>query len=707
MKKLLIPLLLVVLCAGYYGVWRVTASNEKALLAASIETSNRTNPYVSLAYEELKVGGFPFHYQVDILRPQMTIKAGSYLKEKLPPDTEGDQKPWPEDEWVSTLQLGDRIRAQSNILQSTFTLTLHGDITSTDTVGTYTATSLGTLNPESRLTTRLNKPLLLSLLGGSATPEAFLAAIVHDIELHLLDVKWTDQRSHETLSRVPELRFMLRPENAAQSVRLEVGITDAEHTASMDKRLAENPYIPLLLSRYGYGESARFSEQGKSSLQLALTAPATTENTSASFALDTLDYHDDLVTFKASGTGSIESFENAALKSLAVKLTASSAASEKGYLAQQRNFEAVLEHLAHDSSLEASDPQVVALVRAIEQSPDKGAFMTPKFHEMGEITADVDLLYTSNETGSTRTLTLTNVSLKAAPYSLGVKGEVKTEGMPIPSGSVAITLSQYPALLTDLGAYAMNLTSLLNRYDPDTFYFQVTDEFTAAVKSFLEAISDTPDKTGDTLTITVASKPASLLPDVGTLTGQDAAQLFADRIMPFFAPPPLAPGNYTCNCTRATIPCFTKDITRTDAAIEKTYEQGTQHTDVPLEKVLALYGPRRTGLEATGWECRLQRKAEPQQQPAAIDTPSPAMPASTPEEYEALFKATLPLAEQGNVDAQYELGILYVKGLGTQKDANKGLYWLDKAAKAGSQKAVEAVAKMGAEPIPGQDPSAH
>jgi uncharacterized protein len=51
------------------------------------------------------------------------------------------------------------------------------------------------------------------------------------------------------------------------------------------------------------------------------------------------------------------------------------------------------------------------------------------------------------------------------------------------------------------------------------------------------------------------------------------------------------------------------------------------------------------------------------------------------------FKEFKPLAEQGNVDAQFELGFAYYSGKGVLKDYAKGLKWSQMAAKQGNRKA--------------------
>lgn len=51
------------------------------------------------------------------------------------------------------------------------------------------------------------------------------------------------------------------------------------------------------------------------------------------------------------------------------------------------------------------------------------------------------------------------------------------------------------------------------------------------------------------------------------------------------------------------------------------------------------------------------------------------------------FKEFKPLAEQGNVDAQFEVGFAYYYGQGVLKDYAKGLKWSQMAAKQGNRKA--------------------
>lgn len=52
-------------------------------------------------------------------------------------------------------------------------------------------------------------------------------------------------------------------------------------------------------------------------------------------------------------------------------------------------------------------------------------------------------------------------------------------------------------------------------------------------------------------------------------------------------------------------------------------------------------------------------------------------------DYETAFNLWVPLAENGDADAQNYLGIIYSLGLGQRRDYKKSLEWYERAAKAG------------------------
>ncbi|HHF0415088.1 TPA: tetratricopeptide repeat protein [Haemophilus influenzae] len=53
-------------------------------------------------------------------------------------------------------------------------------------------------------------------------------------------------------------------------------------------------------------------------------------------------------------------------------------------------------------------------------------------------------------------------------------------------------------------------------------------------------------------------------------------------------------------------------------------------------------------------------------------------------DYQTAFKLWLPLAEQGNADAQFNLGLMYYNGRGVKQDDFEAVKWYRKAAEQGN-----------------------
>ena len=61
--------------------------------------------------------------------------------------------------------------------------------------------------------------------------------------------------------------------------------------------------------------------------------------------------------------------------------------------------------------------------------------------------------------------------------------------------------------------------------------------------------------------------------------------------------------------------------------------------------------------------------------------------ATTRGDYQTAFKLWLPLAEQGNVNAQFNLGVMYANGRGVKQDDFEAVKWFRKAEEQGDAKA--------------------
>lgn len=61
------------------------------------------------------------------------------------------------------------------------------------------------------------------------------------------------------------------------------------------------------------------------------------------------------------------------------------------------------------------------------------------------------------------------------------------------------------------------------------------------------------------------------------------------------------------------------------------------------------------------------------------------------QKYSQAFADLLPIARQGDAEAQYAVGYMYYTGKGTTKDFDLALYWFERSAKQQNEKAVKAL----------------
>ncbi|HHY1074096.1 TPA: tetratricopeptide repeat protein, partial [Haemophilus influenzae] len=85
----------------------------------------------------------------------------------------------------------------------------------------------------------------------------------------------------------------------------------------------------------------------------------------------------------------------------------------------------------------------------------------------------------------------------------------------------------------------------------------------------------------------------------------------------------------------------------------------------------ALFGASVFSFQSTAWADTLEQQFQQ------------GLTAYEQSNYQTAFKLWLPLAEQGNAKAQYNLGVMYGNGRGVKQDYFKAVNWYRKAAEQG------------------------
>ena len=63
-------------------------------------------------------------------------------------------------------------------------------------------------------------------------------------------------------------------------------------------------------------------------------------------------------------------------------------------------------------------------------------------------------------------------------------------------------------------------------------------------------------------------------------------------------------------------------------------------------------------------------------------------------DYARAYDIWLPLAEQGHVEAQFNLSALYISGRGVEQNQERAAYWVEQAAEQGHEQAQEILQRL-------------
>ena len=85
----------------------------------------------------------------------------------------------------------------------------------------------------------------------------------------------------------------------------------------------------------------------------------------------------------------------------------------------------------------------------------------------------------------------------------------------------------------------------------------------------------------------------------------------------------------------------------------------------------ALFGASIFSFQSTAWADTLEQQFQQGSE------------ATTRGDYQTTFKFLLPLAEQGNAEAQLMLGVMYARGIGVKQDDFEAVKWYRQAAEQG------------------------
>lgn len=721
MRKLFVFLLVLLILGGasYTGFWFYTANYAKSIIQKQFELDAET----ITSYESIEVTGFPLNYQFEIKNIDFTLTSEMLdrMKDEQDEEVNHDMK-----EWSIHSRLEGSMVINGDFMLKEFDIKYLGDYDISITVDDLTREFTSTHNQsDSTFYLELVKPVFL--INGIYTDITSIEEHVQTIEQSFYDMKLMPKGSQDTIFQLEKSYVKLKQND--RDLEAMISLENGEFLSNANEVFheiltafsPEKEKLPLLLTERGKinGKFELVFDQPDGAgaiLDKKLDVGLTKLN------IKHLNYSDDLFLFESNCLIAAEVEQpNARPSNVKLSLYTKFNVSEELYK---------LGNSALNRSLESSPIAMMAIQSAPLDTGGMEAItegkselnLLPKIHEFGDIVFEIDIDIDDNKAEKTYRTDIRKLNFVTEKYGVTLEGNLNSnEKSTIPSyGKLTLGLLNYDTLMDDLWSFIKNVNHSVGslKQEEDDGYKKRAIEFTEdkiqALKSFLKSISDEPESNGNDLTITILKEPDSeRLPKVGTMPGEQVMMLYMTQLAPVFQLPPLEEGYYHCKCKQ--VQCL---IINKRTFESEMFEANVIHYNIPLADVLTKYDPDSKGMLKTGWQCKFvgssavdvtndgEAEIDSNQPEAAVDgekeepaastqTSATLMPESLkPDKAVSLFNQYLAGAESGSARDQYNLAILYGKGVGTEKDSSKMLYWLQKAADGGNKRASKILNKL-------------
>lgn len=714
MRNLLIVLSILIFLAliaigGYTGLWFYNANNGKKAIAEYFKKIPNAK------YESLKVSGFPLAYEYEIKKPGISFNSGEIMKEafgKGSMQTGGAQGGinFPEVQWQDELYLEGSMLITYDAMIKNMRSKQVGDIHYKSKIGNATKHFISKNNPENKgVLIEFTKPILIEGLKNTGNSKNLeLAKYFQKFEFNIGSQNIIDADSDKNLFTMSNEHVLYKRNQ--DNHRFVLSVKDAKFTDTADNFILSHPYINALIEHNGHVEEDMPSAKGKVNFSIDMSFKAKIDDSlkiddikqptmakmrDIDLEIKKFDYSDNFITSTFNAKALTKGLDKGKPTNAQLKLNSKVNVTEKYYLLQQKKFKQLADKYSAMVGAMAESKDAPEGLIALIKIREKGKALIPKMHKMGDITFNLDVDYTGNANGIPEKINVKAFDYVTDNYGVKMSSVLNYAKTPMPEdGQINIKLLNYRKMTDDIGAYLQNIVEIIKKTAPDEIEgFKLTDEVIYAFKSYLQSISDKPDEYSKDIQITIRKDKKSTLPKVGNMGAMQAAGLFQKNILSLFEPPPFEEGLYSCTCKKRQSSCFKKDLTTGKGT---SHKYGELHEDILLKDVVGLYGPRRKGMLKTGWKCKYTGPVPPEPDiPIIVEEDDRAEEELSPRDAARLFRKYDRAARNGEAKAQYNLAVMFGRGMGTRKNEKKMMYWMKKSAKNGYTKAADNLEYMG------------
>ena len=539
MNKFIITLLstTIVVAAAYTACWFKESADIKSNIEQNIVAFNEKQKNINLHYDALIASGFPTAINFELIKPVVSINANElYNKE--------GQNINQSNHWLMEAKI-DNLTLSSNILANNFVI---------KSIGQSEFKSIFNNQLQSSFVTNYEKPYSCNLtianqdglawnVGKSfADSKAFFSAF-RSINCFGENGITKDAKTGAVLHSVDKTNILISSEPSGyinQKIGLLVDVKNFKATPEFDKFFSELQKLFYA----GMGNSTVAREQDVSVygnnnvlIDLQYNGPIDKEKlyksyTNVNFDLNSFNIKNDITDTQTNLHFSTSPKDSQ--RESSIVMHSKSDVNEKYDQILAKSIAQEIESFLKVPAVDSYSENLKNNLTLLGNPQDIANIITPKFHEFGSTTSNIDLnIKTQNGVGNPLSNSIVNLNSFewfANQYGFKLNGNGAFGSDKPPTGNLSLNLKNGDNLINDLGGYLSRLESLWIKIQPHAAY--VTTPLVEGTKKFLHDISD---KNSKDISISLVADEKNM-----TISGKQVMEiigLFGTDIGPYLPQP--------------------------------------------------------------------------------------------------------------------------------------------------------------------------
>lgn len=548
---LFFAILLVVLAAGFYGLWFSAAKNAKEQIEGQLARLNTENSKFSS--DGIATSGFPFYLNVSIINPHIT----GQIDKLIDPDTAQSIFKTNLPEWKEDYALNGSIDLSVSVFSNIYKMVFRGDWNVKSSVAGKPVNLNSKIQGDSICELKLDRAPMQML--GKMWSFASLDEQKEELWREFREVsckgpasEYINADSGEVVLSTAggEILISRAPGDKTSKIRFYLKSTDYEITKAGDELFAAYQSITP------NSEPLNLSANGKTNIEMDFTYNGTEDWKSPDVKTLPVEFKIDKLYISSAAYQSDSVFYLSNSLDNAVR---NFAINYKNEITINDSFRKILaaslvnfvkdaangKYAAQDASEEKKSADSFASLKEklAGFKPDELEAMVisvvPDFSYLGKITTALDAKYSGDENFTDGLLTLSSFEISTEPYGITANGEVKRSKEQLaPTGKFSIYCNNCLSMIDAADSYLQRVKSFMVMLEPQgEGDFPVTPEMVQGIKNFLQVVGKAGAENPNLLTFDIESTGAA----EPTVNGKPLSEVMAIYMQNVQPKPPAQP----------------------------------------------------------------------------------------------------------------------------------------------------------------------